>query len=84
MTTTAIPVFRERVTVVDVLETGACFEGVIDWVLKNRRIIAGDSSQYQDEHIDKTARKDGYGYGYGYGYGSGSGSGNGKYPMVML
>ncbi len=71
------PHYSERVTVVDVLDTGACYDGVKAWVLKNR-LIAGDTKLYvADEYIARAACADGYGNGDGYGYGDGYGDGNG-------
>ena len=75
------------VTVVDVLDTGACLDGVVDWVAKNQGRIAGNPVLHTNTWIAKAARLsgsgtgsgDGYGYGDGSGdgYGSGSGSGSG-------
>ena len=76
----------DRVTVIDVLDTGACFDGVRDWINRNGGLIAGDPSKFTDvEWIQKAANRNGSGNGYGngygdgngYGYGSGYGSGNG-------
>jgi len=74
------PQYRETVTVVDVLETGACPDGVSAWIERNGRIIAGPTEQYarKSEYIAKAANADGYGYGYGYGYGNGYGNGDGN------
>lgn len=78
------PTYQERVTVVDVLEAGACFEGVCEWLLENERRIAGDTQQHLSvEYVGLAAAADGYGdgcYGYGYGdgcYGYGNGNGDG-------
>ena len=81
------------VTVVDVLDTGACLDGVVDWVARHHGRIAGNPVLHTNTWIAKAARLsgsgsgsgygDGYGSGYGYGdgsgdgYGSGSGSGSG-------
>ena len=78
------PHYRETVTVVDVLEEGACFDGVAKWLYANDRAIAGPAQDHarKSEHIRKAANSDGSGYGsgysdgsdgsgYGYGYGSG-------------
>ena len=77
------------VTVVDVLDTGACLDGVVDWVARHHGRIAGNPVLHTNTRIAKAARLsgsgsgygygsgDGYGYGSGYGYGDGSGSGDG-------
>ena len=65
------------VTVVDVLESGACYSGVVEWILDNGRVISGPADKYNNEHILRAARLDGYGYGYGDGYGNGDGDGDG-------
>ena len=66
-----------RVTVIDVLETGACIDGVLKFVDHAGRIEC-DSAEFPHEaHIQEAAGIDGYGkgygdgdgYGYGYGYG---------------
>ena len=75
------PTYLERVTVVDVLDSGVCYEGVRDWVRRHRGIIAGDTqSQIENEYVARAANADGYddGYGYGYGYGDGYGDGDGS------
>jgi hypothetical protein len=80
--------YRPVVTVVDVLEDGACVDGVIEWVEENGGVIAGAAADHDNEHIEQASRADGYGSGSGsgsgygsgdgYGYGSGSGSGYGS------
>ena len=68
----AWPHYRETVTVVDLLETGACFAGVREAVVRHGgRIIAPTSKHVRNEYVREAANADGYGYGYGYGYGSG-------------
>ena len=70
------PHYRETVTVVDVLEAGACWEGVRDH-LKDRPEIAGPTAQHAgNEHILLGAHADGDGSGYGSGYGYGDGDGD--------
>jgi hypothetical protein len=84
------PHYRERITVVDVLDSGACMEGVQDWLIRNRRQIAGPTEDHVgNEYIaaashsngdgngDGDGDGDGYGNGYGYGYGDGDGDGDG-------
>ena len=66
------------VTVVDVLDTGACLDGVVDWVARHHGRIAGNPVAHQNTWIAKAARLSGSGSGYGYGYGSGYGSGSGS------
>ena len=77
-----------RVTVIDVLETGACIDGVFKFVADHAGRIECDSAEFPHEaHIQEAAGIDGNGYGdgdgygygngYGYGYGYGDGDGNG-------
>jgi hypothetical protein len=78
----AWPFYRETVTVVDVIETGACIDGVKEWLEKNQRQIAGPTEKYRSNgYIVKASHADGYGYGDGdgdgYGYGDGDGDGDG-------
>ena len=73
---------KSVVTVVDVLECGACIEGVFRWVDKTKR-ISGPPVDDEDSAgwLAKAANLNGYGNGYGYGngngYGNGYGNGNG-------
>ena len=77
------PHYKPVVTVADVLESGACMEGVAKWVTAHRGVISGPADKHDNEFVRKAANADGYGYGYGdgdgdgYGYGSGYGSGSG-------
>ena len=69
------------VTVVDVLDAGACIGGVKGWVVKNRGKIAGAPGDVRGEHSRRVllaANADGGG-GYGDGYGYGGGYGDGGY-----
>jgi hypothetical protein len=73
-------VYKPVVTVVDVLEAGACIDGVKDFIKKHAMVIAGATSDFlRQEWVKKAANGDGYGdgsgsgYGYGYGYGDGDG-----------
>ena len=88
------PHLKDPVTVVDILESGACREGVNKWLLENGRMISGSPIQVSDPDgwIKKAANADGNGdgdgygcgngygegYGNGYGYGYGNGYGNGN------
>ena len=65
------------VTVVDVLDTDACLDGVVRWVAKNQGRIAGNPVSRKNAWIAQAARLSGTGSGDGYGYGDGSGSGYG-------
>ena len=67
------------VTVVDVLDTDACLDGVVRWVAKNQGRIAGNPVSRKNAWIAQAARLSGSGTGSGdgYGYGDGSGSGDG-------
>ena len=76
--------FRETVTVIDVLEGGACIEGVCEYVGKNLSIIGPPvDDRKTGDHLKRAANADGsgsgdgYGDGYGSGYGSGDGYGDG-------
>jgi hypothetical protein len=72
-------VYREHVTVSDVLDSGACLDGVKEWVAKHRGRIAGPAGRYPKQgEIQKATHGDGSGYGYGYGYGYGDGDGYGS------
>lgn len=61
--------YKERVTVIDVLEAGACIEGVKAFVKKKGIIAARADDFIGEKWIQKAAnnRFDGY-YGNGYGY----------------
>jgi len=73
--------YKPIVTVFDVLEAGACHEGVVKFLRKRPEISRASNSK--NEHIFKAGNCDGYGYGdgdgygdgYGYGYGNGDGDG---------
>ena len=83
------PHYKDRVTVADVLESGACLSGVIGFVEKHRGVIAGETRKFpNNEFIQQAANAlsltavgygvgnygdSGYGSGYGGGYGGGSG-----------
>ncbi len=65
--------YRPWVTVVDVLEAGACVESVVRWVEANDGRIAGPTIAHVAEPwIAKASNSDGDGDGYGYGDGDGS------------
>ncbi len=72
-----------QITVIDVLEGGACYEGVVAAVNDSGGRIAGDASDIVAAGGATYAALDGYGYGdgdgdgYGYGYGDGDGYGYG-------
>jgi hypothetical protein len=79
------PYYRDTVTVIDVLESGACVDGIRDW-LAVIPIISGPTGLHvHNQYIANAANADGYGDGYGYGdgdgygYGYGSGDGDGKF-----
>jgi hypothetical protein len=74
----AWPHYQDRVTVCDVLDSGACFDGVVEWIKDNDMVIAGETASHvANEYIARAAIADGYGYGYGNGNGDGNGYGNG-------
>ena len=70
-----------RVTVIDVLDAGACIDGVLQFIAANGMRIECDSGEFDEPYIQQAANGDGdgdgYGYGYGYGYGNGNGNGDG-------
>ena len=77
------PLYKPVVTVVDVLDVGACIDGVKQFV-ERAGVIAGNAADYlREKWIQIAATGNGYGYGdgdgngYGYGYGDGDGNGNG-------
>ena len=66
------PHYRTVVTAFGALDSGACRDGVIEWIEENDGVIAGDPSDYPDnEHIQKAAFANGSGSGSGYGDGYG-------------
>ena len=79
--------YKPRVTVVDVLDAGACIEGVKSFIQANGGVIVAETAKFlrKSEWIAKAANAglagngygDGYGNGYGYGDGYGDGNGNG-------
>ena len=72
------PHYSERVTVCDVLESGACLDGVVEWIKEHDGLIAGATVEHcRNEHIARATCADGYGYGYRNGYGDGDGDGDG-------
>ena len=70
------PPYRPVVTVIDVLETKACIQGVLVYLLKHP-LISGEVNKESNPHILKASNGDGYGDGYGNGNGYGDGNGNG-------
>ena len=66
-----------RVTVVDVLDAGACIDGVLQFIAANGMRIECDSGEFDEPYIQQ-AKLNGYGDGYGDGYGNGYGNGNGN------
>ena len=77
------PHYKPIVTVADVLESGACYDGVCEWVKSHGGIISGRASEHSHENILKAAWADGYGDGYGYGSGSGYGDGDGDGVIIL-
>jgi len=68
----------DRVTVIDVLESGACWEGVRDYILATRVIAAEPIDTTKTEgRLRVVSKRDGTGTGTGYGYGSGHSCGDG-------
>jgi len=69
--------YRPRVTAADLLDAGACAEGVGKAVLRRRASVAETQSHLEEDWVRKAARADGYGDGDGHGYGYGDGYGDG-------
>lgn len=69
--------YRSIVTVVDVMDSGARIDGVLDVVSANKGIISDDPSKHPDTLYIQLSAGDGYGYGDRYGYGNGDGYGYG-------
>jgi hypothetical protein len=70
--------YKPTLTVVDVIESGACMNGVCEWVEAHGGRIAGKTrTHWKRPELIKASNADAYGSGYGYGSGSGSGSGYG-------
>ena len=60
-----------RVTVSDVLDIGACIDGVKDFIERNGMRITCDPADFPSEDWIQKAANNGYGYGYGDGDGDG-------------
>ena len=71
-------VYRPRFTAADLLESGACLQGVAEAVQRAGRLEAETTKHADNEHVCRAAHVDGSGSGYGDGYGDGSGSGDGS------
>ena len=71
------PHYKPTVTIIDVLESGACVDGVREWLDKLPLISGVTQLHIGNEHIVNAANADGYGSEYGYGDGDGYGSGSG-------
>lgn len=71
--------YRPTVTVVDVLDAGACISGVLGFVEKHNGVIVAETAKFskKSEWIAKATNADGYGNGNGYGDGNGDGNGYG-------
>ena len=70
-------IYKPVVTVVDVLDTGACIDGVKEFVSKVGAIVGKASDYLCEAWIQSAANSSGYGYGDGYGDGYGYGDGDG-------
>ena len=71
------PHYKPTITVMDLLESGACYDGVTSAVLKHKAIVAPTEKHAGNEHVAEAANASGSGYGYGYGSGDGDGYGYG-------
>ena len=64
--------YKPVITAVDLLDAGACIQGVKDAVYKHLALVMESAKAMQiSEWSSKAANADGYGYGYGYGDGDG-------------
>jgi hypothetical protein len=55
-------------TVCDVLNGGACLDGVTDWIKNNGLVIVGELPNESLQFVGNSGDGNGYdGYGYGYG-----------------
>ena len=70
--------YRPRVTAADLLDAGACAEGVGKAVLRHRASAVETQDHLEEDWVRKASRFDGYGYGSGSGYGYGDGDGYGS------
>ena len=70
------PHYQATVSVIDVFESGACYDGVAKWI-ESRGIIAGDTATYapKQKEIAFAAHADGAGAGACTGDGDGAGAG---------
>ena len=75
------PHYKPVVTVVDLLDCGACYDGVCKEVVRQHGAIIAETQKLikhaEWTHIATAANADGYGDSYGSGYGSGYGDGDG-------
>jgi hypothetical protein len=79
------PIYRARVTAFELLESGACCDGVARAALKHglsqpteaALALAGAHRDYVEAATYSDGYGDGYGDGSGYGYGDGDGYGYG-------
>ena len=69
---------QHGITVIDVLDAGACIDGVLEYV-DATKVIAGDAveSSLTRGWVQKVQSGNGDGYGDGNGNGNGYGDGNG-------
>jgi hypothetical protein len=70
-------IYKPTITVVDLLESGACVEGVKEAVEEHGVIAAETREHASNPYVSKAADADGDGDGYGSGYGYGDGDGYG-------
>ena len=73
------PQLKSTVSVCDVAESGACFDGILEWVASHGGKISGNPADHpREDWIQRAGNADGYGDGSGYGYGYGDGYGDGS------
>ncbi len=71
------PDYKPVFSAFDLLEAGACFDGVTDAVKARGMLVAPTASHALNEWVAKATHSNGYGDGYGYGDGDGYGYGYG-------
>ena len=69
--------YKPTFTAFDLLESGACLDGVLKAVEKHKKLSAATADFVRDQYVARAANASGNGNGYGYGYGDGYGYGSG-------
>jgi hypothetical protein len=71
--------YKPVITVTDLLDSGACPEGVLEAIDKHRIISAPTADHASNSYVASAASVNGYGSGYGSSSGYGDGYGDGCY-----